>query len=192
MYPWSGLLIASVNDPNLRLQELEWSPGVSKGYATDVGGSSTNWLECAVRSTSSSELLVFGILQHSIDELNVLTKVSLNGNWIAELNYSPEEDRSCFKSHDSLSLAARILRCRSEDIADVVTTKINEINALISLESWPNPVWIDVLSAPEAAHENFIFHYKSGSNYLPWATDQYNIDKTKKMNEQFPFLGVSD
>jgi hypothetical protein len=50
--------------------------------------------------------------------------------------------------------------------------------------SLPHPFWIDLFKTPEnSIEESFIFHYKSGSNWLPFYTPEYNQKKTAEMRK---------
>ena len=53
---------------------------------------------------------------------------------------------------------------------------------------FPHPVWIDLIKTQnQEIKESFIFHYKSGSNYQPFATPEYNEKKTQELTK---LLGV--
>jgi hypothetical protein len=188
LYPWNALMIIDATDDKLQLNEIQWSPKVQKGYATDVGGASTEWLESATRNNRSSELLSFGVLNFDKRLSSTSYRVSLNGNWIAELELLEGSDEWSMTTNDSLDLAARILNCDIQDIEAVVVGRLKDAIELINPTGWPDPLWIDLLSAPEIGLDNFILHYKSGSNYQEWATPQYNLVKSEAMKRTFPLL----
>lgn len=188
MYPWNGLLIANTADRKLRLNQLEWSPKVQKGFATDVGGASTDWLEKSMREVSFGELLAFGILYVNRNLPVAHSKVSLNGNWNAHLEKVQRLADWKVVSRDSPGLAARILNCNTQAVDDVVIERLNKAISKLEQEVWPDPLWIDFLSAPEFGLDDFIVHYKSGSNYLKWATPEYNSLKTRALTNCFPAL----
>lgn len=189
LYPWNGLMIADTTDARLRLDQIEWSPKIQKGFATDVGGASTEWLEIATRDAPSSELLSFGILSVSSDLSQSKSQISLNGNWNALLENSSGSDNWRMISSDSLSLAARILNCTTPNVEAVLSRRLRMAIDKLRSESWPDPLWIDFLSAPEVGLDDFILHYKSGSNYLKWATPEYNFRKTHALTSCFTSLG---
>ena len=188
LYPWNALMFANTSDAELNLADIQWSPKIQKGYPTDVGGASTSWLESAVKNTSVCELLTFGILNYRMYESHVEYRVSLNGNWIAYVHLSKSSNDGMFKSHDSLDLAARILQCEPQEVEKVVVARLLEAVEMVDPSEWPDPVWIDLLSVPGIGIDNFVLHYKSGSNYQDWATPEYNATKTSALMKFFPSL----
>jgi len=184
MYPWSGFMLVNTGDYDLNIGGIQWSPKAQNGHATDVGGAAMTWLELAVNRTTTSEMLFFSILEFK----NQNAKVSLNGNWNAEMHLLPDSDVWTFKSHDSLDLAARILKCDSSDVEDAVAKRLVEAIEMIEPTQWPAPLYVDLLSAPEAGLNDFVVHYKSGSNYQKWATPEYNSLKTRALTNCFPAL----
>lgn len=105
MYPWNALMIVDTTDEKLRLDQIEWSPKIQKGFATDVGGASTEWLETAMLEVSTSELLSFGILNICDDSSRMKSRISLNGNWIAVLETESGSQDWRITSRDSIDLA---------------------------------------------------------------------------------------
>lgn len=189
LYPWNGLLIANTADQKLRLNQIEWSPKIQRGFATDVGGASTDWLEISMREAPFGELLAFGILDINRDSPLDHSKVSLNGNWNAHLEKIPRSADWKVTSRDSDDLAARILNCNVEAIDVALVERLNRAITKLDQEVWPDPLWLDFISAPEVGLEDFVVHYKSGSNYLEWATTEYNSLKTSALKNCFPALG---
>ena len=179
LYPWSGLMIASTMDKRIELSRLEWSPKPIKGYATDIGGAAMSWLETSIEEADTSELLFLSLLKYKKDNSHQEVELSLNGNWNAKVKVSLDGGNGCFSSHDELSLASRILRVESSEVERVVVERLRGIMSIVHPNSWPDPIHLDLLSAPEIKLDNFIFHYKSGSNYQPWVTDEYNSIKTE-------------
>lgn len=188
LYPWNALMFANTSDEKLNLADIQWSPKIQKGYPTDVGGASTSWLDSAVKNTPVCELLSFGILNYRKYDSNIGYRVSLNGNWLAEVQMSTSGNDGSFKSHDSLDLASRILQCEPQEVEQKVVTRLLEAVETVNPSEWPDPVWIDLLSAPGIGMDNFVLHYKSGSNYQEWATSDYNSSKTSALTKFFPLL----
>lgn len=54
--------------------------------------------------------------------------------------------------------------------------------------AWPEPIYIDFIYDLGNATDPVVLHYKSGSNYQPWQSVDYNLKKTQALKEMLNLL----
>lgn len=178
-YPWNGIIIADIpNMPNP--EKMTWGPGMVNNIETDVGGELHHYLEhhkselktlyidmwglLDDRNTTKKEFCINGCAQYFIDDLtNKLYRTDPQA-------LLPEENNKTFPH-----------QMDRENYWNYFYEIYNNIKKFTQQFNFPKPTYIDFIKTEKEndIFNSFIIHYKSGSNYQPWANSEYNDEKTK-------------
>jgi hypothetical protein len=179
MYPWNGIVIANTqNLPNA--SNMTWGNGIVNGTATDVGGELYYY-----RERHKSELKELYIDMWSIlEDTQKFEQVSINGSALYFVDFNNKELFSN-EPQARLPLNKKTFPHQTErqNYSNYFYANYEKIKKLINSYNFPKPSYIDLIKLENAddMNESFIFHYKSASNYQQWATQDYNINKTKSL-----------
>ena len=172
-YPWNGFFIADIpNMPNP--EEMNWGCGQVEGTRVDVGGQGHYYLIKYKDELRTLNIEQWGVL----DDRKVPIEVNINGcaqffidlqNKSIEIKNRQHSDTKTFEHQED-----------REDYWDYFSENFINIIRETSKYDFPKPTFIDFLKLEKSdtIKESFIFHYKAGSNYMPWANDTYNNAKT--------------
>lgn len=185
-YPWNGIVVIDTKtQPNYL--KIDWHPGSVLGHRVDVGGQSHWWLSENKLKSRIKPIMAFAIYDISITDEGRTTSVqiAINGNWNAIANIRNGEvvwDFSKFLPTDStvlkLDAIDSVMEWRDIDLGRIGEIMKDILNQIVGFD-FPAPVYFDMIGIYENDEFNpLIFHYKSGSNYQPWATPTYNFSKT--------------
>ena len=177
-YPWNGIVIADIpNMPNPK--EMNWGCGRVNGIPVDVGGQGHFYLEKYKKQLKNLYLSQFSIGDDRSDNV----ELTLNGCFCYYFNVQKNEVKI---SQNPWS---------ENKIFPHEKQKTNfwehALPFFLSMVSWakkynfPKPTFIDLikLESNYQIEDSFIFHYKAGSNYMPWMNDSYNQSKTESLNK---------
>jgi hypothetical protein len=64
-----------------------------------------------------------------------------------------------------------------------MASQLRDLIQLAGKFEFPTPWYFDIIGVQDEAEgfKGLVFHYKSGSNYQPWATADYNRRKSKSL-----------
>ena len=184
-YPWNGLVFAKPKEmPNP--EELSWGCGYVNETPVDVGGEAYSYLIKYKNQLQTLYLDQWGIL---VDNQNPF-ELSLNGC------------AQYFANFDTLELSSGEIQAKlppeektfphqinREDYWDYFYQNYSKIKEIVEYYKFPKPTFIDFLKLEkdDSIEKSFVFHYKAGSNYMPWANEKYNQEKTSAF---YQLLGV--
>ena len=197
-YPWNGIVIIDL-ESKIPYEQLDWHPGKAKGFRLDVGGQSFRWLEKYKKYTRIRNLTAFTIYSIERDKFGAeTTHVALDGNWNVDFIKAPDTKliSHSFKRFNDIPLSSsmKVPRTSVDESwkPEILHNTFVEVTNVIANQNFPFPEYFDLIGT--FANKNFdffIFHYKSGSNYQSWSTEQYNQAKTrlleKLIDEEFKF-----
>jgi len=191
-YPWNGIVVAKPNEI-INAKEVDWDLGTILGHKTDIGGYSHHYLEKYKDQLSILYLEFWNIgdIYESGDN-KIFAMMHLNGN--ARFDYILNNNTCVkFEKENKKELYPHKIfgyEVDKENYQQYIINNFLEVeNFLFSRGArFPHPVWVDLIkSQNQEIRESFIFHYKSGSNYQPFATPEYNEKKTQEL---IKLLGV--
>lgn len=173
-YPWNGFFIADI--PNMpHPEEMNWNCANVNGTEVDVGGQGHFYLEKYQEELKLLNIEQWGVLDDRAKNI----EVNINGcaQFFINLDEMSIDVRNRqatdFNTFDHQEPRENYWDYFSENFIDI----INETKKY----GFPKPTFIDFLKLEkdDTIKESFIFHYKAGSNYMPWANDTYNSAKTE-------------
>jgi hypothetical protein len=194
-YIATGLIVLNIkNSPVLR--DIDWHPGMVDGHNLDVGGRTT-WLlkdnpnlkKKTIAEFSVREIFDDGEIQriHLILDYSINYELSIKGGNLIDFKrigghgfregFVFPEDRS-FPHETEMDDYKGYLFKKTKKILDILEK--SEANL-------PFPQHIAFLGFNED-DENIILHYKSGSNYLDFSTDEYNHKKTEGLKKIIKYI----
>ncbi len=195
MYAWTGLMFFNMNTlPSV--EELVWDTGVVLGHRVDVGGLNHHYLLKYKNNIRILNLEMWNLndIEKSEDGLKKITG-SLNGN--VKIDIILDKDDKLVKLHtpDFHLSDKRFFPYQKDDANYYGTITSNYLKFEKYLKSkklnFPKPPYIDLFKTDTGTFDScFIFHYKSGSNWLGFATDNYNQKKTIEFCKLMTSLGV--
>jgi len=192
-YPWNGIFMAKPSEM-INSKEIDWDLGTIKGHRTDIGGYSHYYLEKYMNQLNILYLEFWNVGDILEDgKRKVFPLAHLNGNarfdFILEGNVC-KEFKPGNNGEDSLLLggANKVLpyEREREDYQQYIIDNFLEAERFLIDRgvNFPHPIWIDLIKTQDQQiKESFIFHYKSGSNYQPFATPEYNSAKTQELRK---------
>jgi len=186
-YPWTGLMFFNMNSlPNPG--ELNWDTGKIHGHKVDVGGKSHNYLEKFKNRIKILYLEMWNLEDIEVNPNKTKTlKCSLNGNVRFVIKLTKENKlidvvTNDFFLSDKKSLPYQFERKNYYNFIADTFIKFESYLKNMKLK-FPHPFWVDLINIHRDPFENsFVFHYKSGSNWLPFYTPGYNRKKTEQLH----------
>jgi hypothetical protein len=180
-YMWNAFVLLNLKrNPNLK--NLDWHPGSIDGHSLDVGGQTHHFIK-------DHELLSQYLTEFSIREIKDINENEKEIHYIQDgsVNYSigiKDEKLKSFKQTNGhlLNFSAKRSFPHEEERNDFSSHIAKKCFAMLEIlknsgSELPKPEHIAFIGDPE--DEDFIIlHYKSGSNYLDFTTDDYNLRKT--------------
>lgn len=177
-YPWNGIVIADIpNMPNPK--EMNWGCGRVNNIPVDVGGQGHFYLE-----KYKNELKNLYLSQMSIgDDRSNNIELTLNGYFGYFLNLQTNQVSMSQNPWNENKIFPHEKEKKSffEPSLNFFLSMLNWITTY----DFPKPTFVDLIKLEDdcKVEDSFIFHYKAGSNYMPWANDFYNKSKTKALDK---------
>jgi hypothetical protein len=180
-YAWNGFVLVD-KEKVKDFSSHDWRYGNVEGFSTDVGGKSSTIVAGYAKKYRIKHVNTLSISTNGTEKLGALTKFSLsiNGgkNLLVSTNYNGliinlVEYES--ESHISTFLP-RVKSINDSEFLEFLQNFLNSVSKFIIDIDWPQPLFIEFLPFVDSAP--IVIHYKSGSNYQPFATDDYNYKKT--------------
>ena len=172
-----------------QLQDLRWNVGTVLGQKVDVGGLNHYYLQKHVEKLKILYLEFWTIHNIEIHTDGTRTiEFSLNGNTgffitVTKENKFIDIKKTGFYVSGKKSLPYQIER---ENYDQFVTENLNKFEQYFKTKNatFPEPYYMDLIKKADDTFENsFIFHYKSGSNWLSFYTEEYNHKKTEELRK---------
>ena len=184
-YIATGLIILNLKKSPV-LRDIDWHPGMVEGHNLDVGGRST-WLLKAnphLKKKTVAEFSIREIFDHELGKrVHLILDYSMNYELIIQGDKLIDLKRTGghgftegFVFPENKSFPHETEKEKYKEYLFKKTKKILDILE-DSKSDLPFPQHIAFLSFNDE-EENLILHYKSGSNYLDFSTDDYNQKKT--------------
>ena len=173
-YPWNGFFIADI--PNMpHPEEMNWGCGEVNGSKVDVGGQGHFYLEKYQEELKTLNIEQWGVL----DDRGSDIEVNING--CAQFFINFEEMSIDVKNRQASDFNTFDHQEPREDYWDYFSENFIDVINETKKYGFPKPTFVDFLKLEkdDTIKESFIFHYKAGSNYMPWANDTYNSAKTE-------------
>lgn len=183
-YPWNAFICLNIKR-NKNLLNLNWHPGSVNGVACDVGGQAHYDL---INNNFETRI----IEEYSIRDI----KYDLNSNYIeyiqnGNINYRLVTDKNFNLINFNQIGGDKIFNNKSfiheNDFQDHSSYILRRTKSMVDIlykynMNLPDPKHIGFIGFIES-DEYFILHYKSGSNYLNFTTDNYNYLKTEEVKK---------
>lgn len=184
-YTWNGLVFVKPQEiPNP--EEMSWGCGYVNGTAVDVGGEVYYYLQKYENQLKTLYLDQWGLLVDS----SAPYELSLNGCAQYWADFQKLE-LSAGESQALLPPAPKTFphQTNRDDYWDYFYSNYSKLLEIVESYDFPKPTFIDFLKLEkdDSIEESFVFHYKAGSNYMPWATQEYNQKKTTAFHK---LLGI--
>lgn len=178
IYPWNGIVIADPqNMPDVN--NMTWGPGIVNGVATDVGGELHHYRQKYKNELKELYIDMWGYL---IDT-DPYVEISINGCAQYFLNFNTKhieirDPRTLMNKENKKSFPHQTDR---PDYWDYFFKNCEYLKQLRDQFNFPKPSYFDLIKLEKnnLLSDAFIIHYKSGSNYQPWASPEYNYKKTQ-------------
>lgn len=177
-YPWNGIIFADIpNMPNPH--EMTWGDGIVDGIPTDVGGELHYYLKKYKNELRSLYIDMWGLLvdTEEYEECNI------NGCAQYYLNFK-DKNIKILNNHEFYSNKKSFPHQSDiENYWDILFDNFKKIKNITNQYNFPKPTYVDFikLEKEQDITKSFVFHYKSASNYQTWATEEYNVNKTKAL-----------
>lgn len=178
-YIWNAFVLLNLErKPNLK--DLDWTPAPINGENMDVGAQISYYLR-------KNQIDSLYLEEYSIRDFNKTSTgwdihYIQNGNINYRLKYDDDMNLTSIKHIDGCKYSEyKSFPYESEcsdlglKISDKVKSLIQYINQREA--NLPDPYHIAFIGLQDSDY-HFILHYKSGSNYLSFSTDEYNKRKT--------------
>lgn len=178
-YIWNAFVLLNL-EKRPELKNLDWTPAPINGENMDVGAQTYYFIKKANLNVEYME-------EYSIREYTKTTdgyeiQYIQNGNINYGLKYTSEmklagiQHQGGERYSNTKSFPYEI---DSSNIAEKISEKVKSIIGHINERqaSLPDPYHIAFIGLQDSNY-HFILHYKSGSNYLTFTTDEYNAKKT--------------
>lgn len=180
---------------NPKLLDLNWNPGKVYGNAVDVGGQNHFFLQ-----KNEHEMKNQYIDEYSIEDIYYSENGDKNIHFIinGNVNYRIILDEKNNLKHCDVFLNRLDKICSnksfphekdfesfyeySEHLKNIVLSLFGLFETKkINILDFPKPIRIEFLTKSLEHLDFFIVHYKSGSNYLSFNTNEYNKQKTNEI-----------
>jgi hypothetical protein len=182
-YYWNAFVCLDL-EKQPALKELDWNFGDVHGTETDVGGFMSDFLK--QHQFDNHYLHEYSIREMVSSDNNKHIRFILNGNIDYHISIDHENNLESFvhtmgdKVSDTKSFP------HEEDNDDYPSYIKNKTLQIIDLfekneANFPYPQHIAFIGETGENSDFFICHYKSGSNYLEFSTDDYNRLKTEAL-----------
>lgn len=179
MYPWNGIVIADPqNMPDVN--NMTWAHGIVNGVPTDVGGELHHYRQKHKQDLKELYVDMWGVLV----DTNNFEEVCINGCAQYFVNFKEKHIRAT----DPQALIppnTKTFPHQSErpDYWSYFNSNFTKIKNISQQYNFPTPTYMDLikLESENDINNSFIIHYKSASNYQPWATPDYNSQKTSAL-----------
>jgi len=160
----------------------DWRYGLVEGFSTDVGGKSAKLIEYYKNSYRIEHFHTLSVLNSGkLDSDEFEFTLSLDGSWHANIRADIKGKMiSILESDQNSSLNVFFEQFKSVydlEFQELIQSYLYFVIEYINKFDWPIPMHIEFL--PFAKDNPVVFHYKSGSNYQPFATSDYNFRKTE-------------
>lgn len=177
-YPWNGIIFADIpNMPNPH--EMTWGDGIVDGIATDVGGELHYYLKKYKNELKQLYIDIWGYLVDTEDYV----EISTNGCAQYYINFTTNDiqirdPRTIVYSDNTKAFPHQKER---NNYWNYFYQNCFYLKKFADECKFPKPSYFDLikLENSDLLSDSFIIHYKSGSNYQPWASEQYNKQKTE-------------
>jgi hypothetical protein len=182
-YAWNGIFMSKASTPNL--QEMNWFCGTVNGHKVDVGGQTHHFLE-KNPNLKKKVIEVYNIVSINSNTDFRYIDCHLNGNfrWTFSRHYQHGQVQVINVGSD-VTQDSRCLPYMKPDPERFLRlfTIVEGMCDLAQENGFPVPAWFDFVGHENAksVDDCFIFHYKSGSNYMGFSNDDYNRRKTRAL-----------
>ena len=195
MYAWTGLMLFNMNTlPNP--EELVWDTGSVLGHHVDVGGLNHYYL-----SKYKDRIHILNLEMYTLDKIILNTDGtktitgSINGNAKISINLTCDSKLIELNTPDFHISETRFFPYQEarKNFHELIAENYIKFEEYLNNKNikFPDPPYIDLIKTDRSNFEDcFIFHYKSGSNWLGFATEKYNQKKTEMLCELMSSLGV--
>lgn len=176
-YPWNGIVISNIpNMPNPK--EMNWGCGLVNNIPVDVGGQGHFYLKKYKNNLKSLYLSQFAILEDM--NLNSI-KTNLNGSFDIFIDIQSNKVNIPVKPYSDKKIFPHEIE--RENIWNYPLSFLFSMLKWTNKFNFPKPTFVDLIKVEndDSIDQSFIFHYKAGSNYMPWATQEYNELKTESL-----------
>ncbi|MFA6524252.1 MAG: hypothetical protein WC264_02670 [Candidatus Paceibacterota bacterium] len=188
LYPWTGLMFFNMNMlPNP--QTIKWNTGSVLGNKVDVGGMNHFYLEKYKEKIKILYLEMWNLedIENNIDGIKTI-KCNLNGNIRFVIQITKDNKLIDIKTTDFFISDKKSFpyQKEKEDYYNFIIKNFLAFESYLKNKntSFPKPFWMDLFrTANTDFTESFIFHYKSGGNWLPFYTEEYNKKKTEELHK---------
>lgn len=180
-YPYAGIFIGDLQLEDL--SQIRWYPGRFQGENCDVGGKSFKWFQSRLGTQTYRELIMLSVKNAEMGRDATVIESQINGNFNFTFLKSHRGSEVKVLSHDPFDDIKPFWR--KGDVSAQLSSLARQVASEFEKASgfqWPTPLYFDFVGVrnDESFHP-FVFHYKSGSNYQPWATPAYNEKKTRAL-----------
>lgn len=182
-YYWNAFICLDLEKQPL-LKELDWNYGIVHGTETDVGGFMNDFLK--LNTFNVENLHEYSIRELVIKDNKKHIHFIMNGNINYQMILNENNELEYFQhtGGDQYS-PTRSFPHESENNNYSKYIKDKTIKILNIFEEssadFPYPQHIAFIGNVDESSDFFICHYKSGSNYLDFSTDEYNKLKTEAL-----------
>lgn len=188
-YAWNGIFMARASTPGL--SEMDWFCGTVNGHKVDVGGQTHHFLK-NYPDTRKKVIEVYNIVALNSNTDARFVDCHLNGNfrWTFVTHYRSNHVQVANPTTE-LARGQKLLPYMIDDESRIqrIYGIIDEMCNAAQEHGFPTPVWFDFVGHEDSKSlsDCFIFHYKSGSNYMGFSNQEYNRLKTRALRS---LLGV--
>lgn len=181
-YYWNAFICMDL-EKNPLLKNLDWNFGNVNGTETDVGGFMNDYLK--QQNFNEGYLHEYSIYEMNKNGNDLHIHFIMNGN----INYDIILDEYNNLKHFHHGNGDRFSTSRSfpheiehDDYSKFIKNKTVQILDILNKRGaeFPTPQHIAFIGNVDDS-DFFICHYKSGSNYLDFSTDEYNYKKTEAL-----------
>lgn len=194
-YIATGLIVLNLKQSPV-LREIDWHPGMVDGHNLDVGGRST-WLLKSNPQLKKKTVAEFSIREifdhergkrvHLILDYSMNYEMIIGGNKLLDLKRTGGHGfKEGFVFPENKSFPHEIEKENYKEYLFKKTVKILDIIEK-SKADLPFPQHIAFLGFNDEK-DFIILHYKSGSNYLDFYTEDYNQRKTQGLKKIINYL----
>lgn len=188
LFPWTGLMFFNLNTlPHP--EKLNWDVGKILGHKVDVGGMNHFYLK---KYQGALKILYLSTVTiQSIEIMRDLTRTidfSINGNLDFIINTTKDNNLINIQQKNSSYSSKKSFphQKESEDYDNFILKNFIAFESFLKSKNlnFPNPLHIDLIKKEgENVEDSFLFHYKAGSNYISYYTNEYNKKKTKELQK---------
>jgi hypothetical protein len=189
-YYWNAFICVDLGK-NPLLKELDWNFGSVHGTETDVGGFMNDFLiENYFDTTYIHEYSIYESIQsNNKNQIHFI----MNGNINYDMILNEQNDLEYFRHSGGDQYSPNRSFPHEEnhdDYSKFIKGKTLQILELFekSGAEFPHPQHIAFIGHIDNS-DFFICHYKSGSNYLGFSTNEYNLKKTEALKK---VLGITN